>query len=152
MRPKAIRYALPLLRKNSLGICILTEIGAWLTSNGEAIYGTRPWTVSGEGPTSGLGLSFRSDVPKTPYTARDVRYTRKGNIIYAIVLKWPTDGKVTLAALATGSRLLDRQIQKVSVLGTDRPLKWSRETSGLLAEVSSLTPSMLPWVLKIEMR
>lgn len=131
---------------------ILTEIGTWLGSNGEAIYGTRPWTVSGEGPTSGLGLSFRSDVPKTPYTARDIRYTRKRNVFYAIVLGWPTDGKVTLTSLATGSRFLDREIQQVTALGTNRPVKWSRGTSGLVADVSSRTPSSLPWVLKIETR
>lgn len=29
----------------------LLEIGAWLDKNGEAIYGTQPWKVSGEGPT-----------------------------------------------------------------------------------------------------
>ena len=30
---------------------ILLEIGRWLAQNGEAIYGTRPWNVYGEGPT-----------------------------------------------------------------------------------------------------
>ena len=32
---------------------ILLEIGAWLRVNGEAIYGSRPWLVYGERPTTG---------------------------------------------------------------------------------------------------
>ena len=30
---------------------MLLEIGRWLKVNGEAVYGTRPWKVYGEGPT-----------------------------------------------------------------------------------------------------
>src|SRR5690606_30545326 len=71
---------------------ILLEIGEWLKINGEAIYGTRTWMVVGEGPTqqerSGMFLD------KITYTAEDVRYTRKGNDVYAIFLGWPGDSKV----------------------------------------------------------
>ena len=70
---------------------ILTTIGKWLTVNGEAIYGSRTWKVFGEGPTkqekSGMFLD------KLTYTAQDIRYTRKGNAIYAIVLGWPGGNK-----------------------------------------------------------
>ena len=33
---------------------IMREIGVWLKINGEAIYGSRPWLIYGEGPTETL--------------------------------------------------------------------------------------------------
>ena len=37
---------------------MLLGMGDWLAINGEAIYGTRPWLVYGEGPTRGKGGGF----------------------------------------------------------------------------------------------
>ena len=36
-------------------IKIVSEIGAWLKVNGEAIYATRPWKIYGEGPSTPVG-------------------------------------------------------------------------------------------------
>ncbi len=119
---------------------MLSDIGRWLAINGEAIYGTRPWKVYGEGPTSGLGPSFSPTTPKTPYTAQDIRFTTRGETLYAIVLAWPEDRKVTIASLA------GREIKSVSLLGSHEPVR----RDGLTFELPSQERRGGPPVLKIE--
>ena len=46
---------------------ILLEMGAWLAINGEAIYGTRPWKIYGEGPTQVVEGQF-TDTKRTVFT------------------------------------------------------------------------------------
>ena len=40
---------------------ILLQMGAWLKTNGEAIYGSRPWLVYGEGPTKVTSSALNTD-------------------------------------------------------------------------------------------
>jgi alpha-L-fucosidase len=63
---------------------MLREIGAWLKINGEAIYGTRPWVKFGEGPTQAAAGSFTDKAAKPGFTSADLRFTTKGNTLYAI--------------------------------------------------------------------
>lgn len=112
---------------------VLDAMGRWFDANGEAIYGTRPWKTFGEGPTPGLGPSFK--MPKTSYTAKDFRFTTKGNALYAIGLAWPENSKAVIASLASGSKLRDREITHVSLLGAKSVVKWTREASGLAVEL-----------------
>ena len=127
---------------------ILLEIGRWLALNGEAIYATRPWVTFGEGPTIVKGGSF-ADTQRQAYTASDVRFTTKGDVLYAIVLGWPDRGEVTIQSLSPNLRLYDGEVGKVEMLGVAEPLRWSRGARGLRVQFPPERPCDHAWVLRI---
>lgn len=127
---------------------ILLGIGNWLALNGEAIYGTRPWKVYGEGPTPVVGGSF-NDTKRGAFTSQDIRFTTRGDTLYAIALAWPEHGSVTIQSLATDSALFQHPIEKVELLGVKEPLHWSRDRSGLVIDVPARKPCDYAFVFQL---
>jgi len=123
---------------------LLLGIGAWLDVNGEAIYGTRPWYKYGEGPTQMQGGSF-SERNEVKYTARDIRFTTKGNTLYAIALDWPGD-QITIQSLG---QLDASRIQSVSLLGNKGDLQWNQTTGGLQINLPGKRPCDNAYAFKI---
>jgi alpha-L-fucosidase len=127
---------------------VLLEIGKWLSTNGEAIYGTRPWKVFGEGPTQVLTGGF-TDRKQKSFSPEDIRFTTKGTTLYAIALDWP--GKqMTVKSFGTAGGMLDKKISSVKLLGSTKKLKWKQEAAGLVVELPEEKPCDFAFALKVE--
>ena len=99
---------------------------AWMAVNSEAIFGTRPWKVFGEGPASaGAALTAQgfNEGKGRPFTAEDVRFTSRRDALYAICLGWPT-APVAIRSLGRSGGLLDRPIARIDLLGAAAPVAW----------------------------
>jgi len=137
-------------------IKIVSEIGAWLKVNGEAIYATRPWKTFGEGPstvTEEKGhIAGQLDVQKKQFTPEDIRFTQSkdGQTVYAIVLEIPADGKVTVKSLAENSAQWPGKIGRVQLIGADSDLKFTRDGDGLHIALTEKMPTGIAFALKIQ--
>ncbi|MFH1570531.1 MAG: alpha-L-fucosidase [Gemmatimonadota bacterium] len=127
---------------------ILTGIGDWLQVNGEAVYDTRPWKVYGEGPTR-VGEGAFTDTQRRDYTSRDVRFTTRGEVLYAVLLGWPEGGVATIQSLGADLRLYPRPIGQVELLGSAAPLRWTQGRYGLRVQLPDQPPGAHAWALKI---
>ena len=101
---------------------ILADLASWFALNGEAIYGTRPWRVFGEGPTRPKA-GHMGEGKAAPFTSADIRFTAKGGALYAILMDWP-EGETTIASLAGAA------IERVQLLGGPS-LPFRVDSSGL---------------------
>ena len=133
----------------------LLEIGEWLDQNGEAIYGTHPWGKNwGEGPTISIPSGERGlvDGMLKTYTARDMRFTAKGETLYAIFFAYPTAGEnneFVVTSLAKG-KTIQGTVTRVTVLGQQAGFRWEMRDYGLHASVPTYKPNDLAMVIKIE--
>jgi alpha-L-fucosidase len=136
-------------------IKIVSEIGAWLKVNGEAIYGTRPWKIYGEGPSTQASdkgqFDGQRDVSSKPFTAQDIRFTQSkdGKTFYAIVLEISPDGKVTVESLATNSDYWSDKIGSVRLVGGGK-LKFTRDETGLHITLPDKFAGKTAFALKIQ--
>lgn len=123
---------------------LLEELGAWLAVHGEAIYGTRPWQVYGEGKVKARGGHFREDFA---YTAQDIRFTTREGVLYAIALGCPADGTMLVRSLASGPG--QGRVTGVALLGHDGPVVWEHSPEGLRVHLPRALPSRIACALRI---
>lgn len=117
---------------------ILLEIGAWMDVNGEAIYGSRPFLMFGEGPTTVKSSALNTD--KQEFTPQDIRFTTHGAALYAIALGWPANGEILIHTLFHDTPYLASPICDVKLLGSNAVLKWEQTTDGLHLHLPAQKP------------
>jgi alpha-L-fucosidase len=120
--------------------CLL-EVGKWLDINGEAIYATHNWVKFAEGIPQGRGV--------TATRGPNIRFTVKGNDLYAIILgNWP-GGDVLLTSLAPGQEGAAGKVISVKMLGTPGELKFTEGPDGLKITLPATAPCKYAYSLKI---
>ncbi|MBT3342855.1 MAG: alpha-L-fucosidase [Gemmatimonadetes bacterium] len=127
---------------------VLLAIGEWLQANGEAIYDTDHWLIYGEGSTRIEEGAF-TDVKRDAFTSDDIRFTYRAPCLYAHVLKWPTDGRVTIESLRAGGRHFLGHIETIDLLGFEHHVSWSRDVAGLHLEVAGTLSTQYPVCARI---
>ena len=124
----------------------LEGITAWMAVNGEGIFATRPWTVYGEGPSTKVvvktnGKEFDPNEGKKPdLGAKDIRFTTKGETLYAFVQGWP-EGELVVESLALEGAQKPRKAVDVRLLGRDEALVFRHDGSGLQVTLPAAKPA-----------
>ena len=113
---------------------ILLEIGTWLKTNGEAIYGAKLWRKPSEGPTLIKEGQF-TDSEARQFTSEDIRFTVNGSYIYAVCLNMKDKNSICIKSLAeadaSSAPNFHGIIRSVEVLGYDKNPNWFRDDKGL---------------------
>lgn len=127
---------------------VLLNIGEWLSTNGEGIYGTVPWKIFGEGSVNCTGGYF-NEYQEMNYSNKDFRFTYKNGFLYAFCLK-PNGRKYAIKSLCIKGDH-DFLIENVSVLGENTIIETKRTKDGLEIKLEKDTTNQLPICFKVEL-
>ena len=119
---------------------ILDRLGEWFAVNSEAVYGTRPWRVFGEGETRVKIEGFTEE--KTDWNRSDFRFVQKDGAVYAFMMGAKDGDTVTLRSFA------EQPVSSVELLGAG-PVAFRQEFGLVIVKLPDRLPSMCANVLKI---
>lgn len=130
----------------------LDELEAWMTQNGESIFGTRPWVRFGEGPVAEKSIKMNAqgfnDGQYNGMDSRDIRFNQTKKFLYVTAMGWPRDGQLTIKSLAKDNPDFRKAIKKVYLLGYG-VLKATQTTEGLVVQLPKPCNNIAP-VLRID--
>ena len=119
---------------------ILDRIGEWFAVNSEAVYGTRPWRVFGEGETRVKIEGFTEQ--KTDWSRSDFRFVQKDGAVYAFMMGASGGEPVTLRSFA------EQEVRSVELLGCG-PVPFAQNFGILTVKLPDRLPSLCANTLKI---
>lgn len=115
---------------------VLHELGRWMKTNSEAVYGTRAWMMYGEGP----------GIEKNP-SEFDWRFTQKGKTtFYAYLMRW-AGGK---AIIKSFNVINLGKVKSVKLLGYDKRIGFIQTDKGLEITLPAENPNADISVVKVE--
>lgn len=125
---------------------IISEIGKWTKKNEEAIWGTQPYKVFGEGKKQ-KGGSFTEHFS---YTPNDYRFTCKTGAVYAFALKPKGKSEFRIKTLGDTMDTFHCVIKNISVLGSDVKVHYSQDKKSLTIKTDKKITDSMPVCFKIE--
>jgi len=125
---------------------IVAGITAWMAVNGEAIHGSRPWRIYGEGPTK-LGEGMFSETKAHGFQAEDVRFTVKQGVLHMVMLQWP-EGPVRVPSLGSDA-LKGGKIVRATLLGGG-PVELRQEAEATIFTLPPAKPGQMVPVLRLD--
>lgn len=132
---------------------ILDEFGAWMRVNKESIIGTHPWKIFGEGPIADSDIKLNAQgFNEGSYTqagSAEIRFTQKGNTLYATALAWPADHRVVIKSLALHSPHYEGKVKSVHLLGYGK-VTFRQTEDGLVVELPEKPCNTIAPVLRVK--
>ena len=133
---------------------IVEQIATWMPANGEGIFGTRPWKIYGEGPSTvkeNQKKGYFGGLSDTHlYKSSDIRFTTKGDNLYAFCMNAP-ENDIYIKSLGKESKVNDKKIVDVTLLGSNQKLKWKQENDALVITMPANVPAWKVIGLKLKL-
>ncbi len=133
---------------------VVENITKWMDINSECIFETRPWQIYGEGPNAEnanpINAQGFNEGKGEPYTSEDIRFTQKGDVLYAVVMELPNKGQeVMIKSLSPNNQYYSKKFDQVEMLGGNI-ISYKFDKEGLSITLPDKMDLIAPIAFKIQ--